>query len=215
MAKSFQILDLSHARNIFAVGDIHGYFSLMMEKLESLGFDPDLDHLISVGDLVDRGPESERAVEFCAKPWFHWVRGNHEELVHIAASGAQTFHSRNGGSWFETFDKEAKLRFSETVNDAPVILEVLAPSGKRYGFVHACYPADDWNDAKEIAEDHAQLCLWDRDDFSAPKANGIKNIDFVFHGHTPISEPRTVSNVAWIDTGVFKQTGRLTVVKLP
>ena len=42
----------------FAVGDIHGCFTELQRGLEAIGFDPSTDRLFSVGDLVDRGPES-------------------------------------------------------------------------------------------------------------------------------------------------------------
>ncbi|MCA4078770.1 metallophosphoesterase, partial [Pseudomonas kurunegalensis] len=42
----------------FAVGDIHGHFTRLQAALDSAGFDPAIDRLFSVGDLVDRGPDS-------------------------------------------------------------------------------------------------------------------------------------------------------------
>ena len=39
-----------------AVGDIHGYFALLQQALNRVGFDPVCDRLFSVGDLTDRGP---------------------------------------------------------------------------------------------------------------------------------------------------------------
>jgi len=42
----------------FAVGDIHGCFSHLRRSLEAIGFDASVDRLFSVGDLIDRGPES-------------------------------------------------------------------------------------------------------------------------------------------------------------
>jgi serine/threonine protein phosphatase 1 len=43
------------------VGDIHGCFARLQVALDELGFDPERDRLFSVGDLVDRGPDSEVA----------------------------------------------------------------------------------------------------------------------------------------------------------
>jgi len=221
MTKSFEVLDLSTARNVYAVGDIHGMFTTMTEKLAALGFDPELDHLISVGDLVDRGPESHRAAEFCDKSWFHWVRGNHEELTQTVAANMQASYANSekmkskGQGWLLDFDQDSLKAFSDRINDAPVILEVITPSGKRCGFVHATFPSDDWRHAEVIAEQHAHICLWDRTDIHDPKPQGIRHIDYVFHGHTPLSAPRTVGNVVWLDTGAYRDGGKLTIVKLP
>jgi hypothetical protein len=63
------------------VGDIHGHFTKLAAALEAIGFDDSIDRLISVGDLVDRGPESLLALGWLAKPWFHAVRGNHEDML--------------------------------------------------------------------------------------------------------------------------------------
>lgn len=219
MANKYQTLDLSHLRNVYAVGDIHGHFSLLEAKLESLGFDPEQDALISVGDLVDRGPESERALEFCRKPWFHWIRGNHEDLLRIFVHQTQQYSeeqmARNGGGWLLKVPEEDRYEFAQVLNDAPLILDVIAPSGKLCGFVHACFPSDDWRHAAEIAENHENICMWDRTDVHSPKPQGIRYIDYVFHGHTPLQGPRKVGNVVWIDTGVYRDGGKLTIVKLP
>ena len=37
-----------------AVGDIHGHFQRLQQCLDAVGFDPAVDRLFSVGDLVDR-----------------------------------------------------------------------------------------------------------------------------------------------------------------
>lgn len=42
----------------FAVGDIHGHFVRLEVALAAVKFSPEKDRLFSVGDLVDRGPES-------------------------------------------------------------------------------------------------------------------------------------------------------------
>lgn len=64
------------------VGDVHGQFSGLRAALERVGFNPDAgDRLISVGDLVDRGPESDAAIDWLAYPWFFPVRGNHEDMA--------------------------------------------------------------------------------------------------------------------------------------
>ena len=54
----------------FVVGDIHGYFHLFEQLLVEINFDDSRDRMISVGDLIDRGPESARALEYFMQPWF-------------------------------------------------------------------------------------------------------------------------------------------------
>ena len=39
MAEKFKILDLSHARKVYVVGDIHGCFSDLIDELDKLEFE--------------------------------------------------------------------------------------------------------------------------------------------------------------------------------
>ena len=52
----------------FAVGDIHGSFSALQTALDTIEFNSEVDRLFSVGDLVDRGPESHHVLEWLDKP---------------------------------------------------------------------------------------------------------------------------------------------------
>lgn len=65
----------------FVIGDIHGCFDAVRAILGDVKFDESKDRLFSVGDLVDRGPDSIEAIDWIAKPWFHAVRGNHEQMA--------------------------------------------------------------------------------------------------------------------------------------
>lgn len=49
--------------NIFVVGDLHGCYTLLMNELDKVSFDPARDLLISVGDLVDRGAENVECLD--------------------------------------------------------------------------------------------------------------------------------------------------------
>src|SRR5690349_6471755 len=64
----------------FIVGDLHGVYDLLDQALETVRFDTQCDRLFSVGDLMDRGPYSARALVFLQKPWFFAVAGNHEAM---------------------------------------------------------------------------------------------------------------------------------------
>jgi serine/threonine protein phosphatase 1 len=65
---------------LYAVGDIHGCYNLLMSRLKEIGFDFENDLLVAVGDLVDRGTQNIECIELLSKPWFTSVRGNHEDL---------------------------------------------------------------------------------------------------------------------------------------
>lgn len=79
--------------NLFIIGDVHGCFHTFQELLKR--WDPATDHLIQVGDLVDRGSYIPETVElarslneqYTASTTF--LMGNHEDamLHHFGPSG--------------------------------------------------------------------------------------------------------------------------------
>ncbi|MTV47267.1 metallophosphoesterase, partial [Streptococcus pneumoniae] len=78
----------------------------------SVGFDGEKDRLFSVGDLVDRGIESHLVCDWIANPWFHAVRGNHDDFaIRHAKIGALDFenYTRNGGAWFIALPQDEQL----------------------------------------------------------------------------------------------------------
>lgn len=72
------------------VGDIHGCFTKLQAALDAVGFDRTVDRLFSVGDLVDRGPESDQVLNWLGQPWFHAVMGNHEQMAVMYHAGELT-----------------------------------------------------------------------------------------------------------------------------
>lgn len=65
----------------FVVGDLHGCYDELCKLLEHIKFDYQKDRLFSTGDLIDRGPKSEKCLELLEKDWFYSVLGNHEDLI--------------------------------------------------------------------------------------------------------------------------------------
>jgi len=94
----------------FVVGDLHGCLSDLLLLLDKVQFEKTKDRLLSVDDLVDRGPDSWGCLSLLEEPWFYAVKGNHEDLLldYVKKSGeiSKYFPSdfvNNGGGWF--FDK--------------------------------------------------------------------------------------------------------------
>ena len=65
----------------YVVGDIHGEFLKLEEKLKSINFNPKVDRLFSVGDLTDRGSSSISVLDWINRKWFIPVKGNHEDML--------------------------------------------------------------------------------------------------------------------------------------
>lgn len=210
---------LNTAGRDFVVGDIHGCFSLLSSALRQHRFDPHVDHVFSVGDLVDRGPESERAIEWLAQPWFHAVRGNHEQMAIDYVSGELDLldYRRDGGGWFIDLPVEQQVGIARAFSALPIAIDIETPDGT-VGIVHADCPFDSWDELiaelrGEDKESAAHLCMWSRERIADRNRSGVANIKDVFVGHTVVARERTLGNVHYIDTGaVFSHT--LTVIPL-
>lgn len=63
---------------MIVIGDVHGCYNELMVLMEKL---PYTDNICFVGDLIDRGPDSKKVVDFIIENNYNCVLGNHEEFV--------------------------------------------------------------------------------------------------------------------------------------
>lgn len=71
-------------KKLFVVTDVHGHYTLLMQKLKEAGYDKNNEKhlLISLGDHFDRGDESLQVLRFFRSLENKvLVRGNHEDLL--------------------------------------------------------------------------------------------------------------------------------------
>ncbi|WP_369462313.1 protein-serine/threonine phosphatase [Citrobacter braakii] len=206
---AYQRVEATCWRHVWVVGDIHGCFSLLMAKLRLCHFDPWQDLLVSVGDVIDRGPDSLRCLKLLRKRWIIAVRGNHEQMgLDALATGEQFLWFMNGGSWFAQAEQPAATAALETCRQLPWILELRCQNGIHV-IAHADYPDDNYQWQKEV---NLQRVLWDRTRLMN-KGNGIRGADHFWFGHTPLRQRLDHENLHYIDTGaVFG--GELTLVQL-
>ncbi|MBO1016939.1 metallophosphoesterase [Achromobacter sp. SD115] len=194
----------------FAVGDLHGHFSRLQESLDQLGFDPSRDRLFSVGDLVDRGPESEAALEWLARPWFHAVQGNHEDYAirHVRTGQVDVDNWRGyGGGWFLDLPRDRQQVFAEAFAQLPIAIEVETLDGA-VGLLHADCPVLFWPRLESALQDRyrrtSAACQWSRDRLRQMDRTGIRGVRAVVAGHTPVPAPLLLGNVYHIDTEGWK-----------
>lgn len=219
--------DVNECGRDFVVGDIHGMFTHLDGLLDQVGFDEGSDRLFSVGDLVDRGPDSACALAWLDKPWFHACRGNHEQFALDSVHDEQRdiWIHFNGGGWWLELDEDAQTRFREAFRALPLAMEVRTASGV-VGIVHADVPPMlSWERFLELLSesDHeaALYALWSRNritgSLAAERVAG--GVDRIYCGHTPTRHTVQLHNVWYIDTGaVYCYEGfldaRLTLVEI-
>lgn len=219
MAQTIQRFARNPVGRDFAVGDIHGHFTRLQAALDTEGFDPAKgDRLFSVGDLVDRGPECERAIDWLAEPWFHAVRGNHEDLAIRYSKGNPVdpvIYSRNGGDWFMAMDHIRQKRFGAAFDALPYAIEVETDGGL-IGLIHANVPVNDWSGLGDaLLSRHARdMAMWDRGRIESRDTSGVAGIKAVVVGHTPLRDAVCLGNVFHIDTGGWTANGHFTLLDL-
>ena len=188
----------------YIVSDLHGCYHDFYVLLQEIGFDKKVDRMFSVGDLVDRGPDSYKCLLLMYEPWFMPVKGNHEDLFHDAICGDGMYiWTMNGGNWHDRDD----VLIGDVANDAndlPTFITLEHESGKRIGICHAEAPTGDWDDVDNIDEDSREhaAAIWGRTRIKYG-SNHVDNIDYTVHGHTIIKQPYVVGNSLYIDTGSF------------
>lgn len=194
----------------FAVGDLHGMYSVLEDLLEKIDFDPEKDRLFSVGDLIDRGPESDRTLEFLAYDWFYAVQGNHERMLIEAVENPDDMHNwvvNNGGAWWHDIDEPTRHVFRKAVEALPIGMEVESDNGL-IGIIHADVPTDtSWQSFFDrMVEDPYLLyfAVWSRNRLKRAEISGdvppVDGLDLMIVGHTPLRKAMQLRNIYYLDT---------------
>ncbi len=217
----FQHFELNVLGRDFVVGDIHGCFTLLQDELRRIGFDESKDRLFSVGDLVDRGLESEDSLKWINKSWLHAVRGNHEQMAIDTFNGEWDAGNYliNGGGWFLDLSEDEQRNYVALFETLPYVIDVQTKNGL-VGIVHANCPVDDWNILEEnlnssiMVDAICDSILWDRTRINFSDTSIVENVYKVIVGHTPVDGvPYELGNVLFIDTGaVF--VNNLTIIEI-
>ena len=108
------LVSIHSDRPVAVIGDVHGRADLLAELLVRVG-----DRLvISVGDVVDRGPDVKGCITLLLAPGAGGVLGDHEEWVQrwVTGGGFDTFalHPAMGG--------DATLRSYGVVGCTPTVV---------------------------------------------------------------------------------------------
>jgi len=215
-------------RHAYFMGDLHGRYDFLEEALAHVDFDPSQgDILVSVGDLIDRGPDSIRCLELLNEPWFYAVKGNHEQmaldcLADFDDKTARAFWMGNGGSWYFGLDQSERLYanqlFAELVDPLPLALEITLPEGQRIGVVHAELPVLDWSQIGDLISDpvNQEHVLWSRKRLGSwqrrmhepriaeNRPKRVEGIHALVSGHTPVKSYECWGNCLYIDGGVAR-----------
>lgn len=154
----------------FCVGDLHGSFSVFENLCKNLNFNPEVDRMFSVGDLVDRGPQSLKCLGLIRNSWFQSVLANHEKMMLGKFDGKWDgdYWYQNGGVWGmeahndygkpypseESFELHDLLRL---VRELPFLITINTKSGKKFHILHAELPSGFINITDETLADPGKV----------------------------------------------------------
>jgi len=193
-----------------------------------MGFDPDRDRVLSVGDLIDRGPESLETLSLIEEPWFHAVLGNHElSLLNFLGYFDSRLHSRKmfpmgGGEWINeamSRNRKAVARLADVVASLPLAIHVesdvafnvmhsdLSPIGSRQDHLFS---------SETVSVHKADVATTSRDNINAALKSDLQTVQFAQHsvqlsaslfgelpvtyvGHSPVRHVMVHNSYVYID----------------
>ncbi len=217
---------------IFAVGDVHGRYDLLVLLIERIFEDLKIDRfegavvrLIFLGDIIDRGPNSLECLEAVYKLTTYGAEillGNHEDLLLRTLEGdafSQSIWLEHGGlDALKSFgvtppslDEDSfdfAERFRESVPDHLLVMLKAAKTSTvsgDYFFVHAGV-----RPGTSLGKQKHEDLIGIRGEFTSSKRwHGA----VVVHGHSIVDDVSIKNNRIAVDTGAYR-SGKLSCAVL-
>ena len=206
---------------VYAVGDIHGCLEPLERLLETIRQDlagrTARSHLVFLGDLVDRGPDSRGVIERLRKGPLpteeaHFIMGNHEEVMLDCYDGMIDqlipWLKYGGLETLESYGMSRSDILAATGDLVAAIRKVIPTSHARflrsfkdhlrlgdYVFVHAGIRPNVPLDAQSGRD-----LRWIRQGFLESRA---AHEGMIVHGHTIVPEVQFLRNRIAVDTGCY------------
>lgn len=106
-------------RGILVIGDVHGCLEELLElheKAKEANAGRDFDHLILVGDLCNKGPQSAEVIRFVRQTERWWtVRGNHDDGALAALLGDVHRRGQSKYQWIFANDNQQAVLTDDDV----------------------------------------------------------------------------------------------------
>lgn len=204
MANIHKLIEVPESSRLFFCTDVHGRLDNLMGLLREVKFS-DNDYLISIGDLIDRGPKSLETLNMFInpnRPNLHALLGNHEYML-MQKDLHNLFY--NGGQWAldqsdETIDYlsrkiSEKMFFSFTVRKGDYIIAC----------THAEVPEEYeyWDDfLNDLFKTRVKNeAVWGREFLVGNIQQRLYGSSYVLHGHSRVPKLKRLANRLYFDTG--------------
>lgn len=218
---------------IYAIGDVHGRFDLLARLLQKIEDhhsalpSPQQAHVVILGDMIDRGPDSAAVLNHLYKaqtqnPDIIVLLGNHEDLMLRALAkqpGLLRAWLRIGGdATLRSFGIEPPEPSEISVDFVDSVLRRIPgdirnwlsslPVSARSGDYFFCHAG--LRPGVALKRQTRSDMLWIRDEFlNNEQSHGV----VVVHGHSIETDVEIRSNRIGIDSGAYR-TGKLTAIYL-
>lgn len=215
----------------YAIGDVHGRLDLLRALLSEIEADSsarpcEREYLVFVGDLIDRGPDSNGVIDLLLRskkylPHPVFLMGNHEEMMlRVLEKPDEKFRdwlSYGGYECAQSYGVEVgRLAVLDVAHGSALVKDAIPrehldfigsfADSFRFGdylFVHAGI-----RPGIPLDEQSTRDLRWIREDFLT---SDVAHPYMVVHGHTITPEPDEQANRIGIDTGAYA-SGVLTAI---
>ena len=183
-------------KKIAVIGDVHGCLDELKEMMDNhiLPIIDELEHVVFVGDYIDRGPDSKGVFDYVQiVPKVIMLKGNHEDMMaQECVHGRPAYWMMNGGyQTKDSYDYDENLLFDDalTMNSLPIHF--------KFGRVVISHAGIDPHFSLE--DQNSQTLIWGRD--YVRYDGDYKDNMFSVFGHTPLNDILKKKNQLGIDTG--------------
>ena len=198
---------MENMKRTFVIGDIHGCFEEFQQLLKLVEIQLE-DELVSVGDIVDRGPGSQALYEFFRdRPNAKVLMGNHERKhARGVLSYSQEIVKVQMGEAYNEFVEWCKgLPYYHETPEA-IIVHAFFENGKELAEQKEEVLSGTTSGAKYLTKLYGDEIYW-KDHYSGAKP--------IIYGHHVVgAQPMIHNNTYGIDTGAC-HAGYLTAIELP
>ena len=191
---------------VLAVGDIHGCYEALRRLMDAVQV-TSRDHLIFLGDYIDRGPDSKKVINWLIGAEsdlnLTFLRGNHEVMILEARNDRQQFDLWSSYGGFEAMHSYGAVEWPEWVAAIPGAHWQFFERTQKYHetathlFVHASL-----SERLELDEQPDEVLFWEVCSGMKPHKSGKP----ILCGHTMQrgGKPKVYPFGVCIDTGVYK-----------
>lgn len=205
---------------VFALTDVHGQLSLLIELLNKVNFDENKDKLITIGDTINRGTHSYETFDMLSKVKnVTHIMGNHElSLIrafdkHWGSFDSKGIDTGKNEEWQNKVPIEAlRKTIKRYTKNAAYAGTILLDNGTTFGICHGDPVYERWEPEAiaNLGKDKLKAMICNRARFTKLNPNQyqgyIDGVDWTLHGHTVNEEITVFKNSIYLDVGAGSTT---------